>query len=129
MGLVGAAFGIAALVGISDRIELEFFEIELNDTFGRVLWALGCLALAGVGFSGFLGFRYAARDRRLISGSLSDKDAEALKITVLPEPVAALITIPLAFVGPWAWEIGWLVMLPLGVWLRRRFDARYAEED
>ena len=50
MGLVGAAFGIAALVGISDQIELEFFEIELNDTFGRVLWTLGCLALAGVGW-------------------------------------------------------------------------------
>jgi len=91
--------------------------------------ALQSLALAGVGFSGFLGFRYAAQDRRLLSDSMSDKDAEALKINVLPEPVAALVTIPLAFVGPWAWEFGWLIMLPLGSWLRRRYDARYAEED
>ncbi len=50
MGLIGAAFGIAALVGISDRIELEFFEIELNDTLGRVFWTAGCLILAGVGW-------------------------------------------------------------------------------
>lgn len=90
--------------------------------------ALQSLALAGVGFCGFFGFRYAARERRLLSDSMSDKEAEALKISVLPEPVAALLTIPLAFIGPWAWEIGWLVMLPIGSWLRRRHDARYLEE-
>jgi len=91
----------------------------------RVIQSLG---LAGVGFAGFFGFRYAARDRRLLSDAISDKEADELKISVLPEPVAALITIPLAFVGPWAWEIGWLVMLPTGSWLRRRFNARYDEE-
>lgn len=87
------------------------------------------LALAGVGFAGFLGFRYAARDRRLLSDKVSNEEADALKISVLPEPVTALLTIPLAYVGPWAWEIGWLVMLPIGSWLRRRHDRRYAEDD
>ena len=91
--------------------------------------ALQSLALAGVGLSGFFGFRYAARNRRLLSDAMSDQDADALKISVLPEPVAALLTIPLAFVGPWAWEIGWLVMLPIGGWLRRRHNVRYDEED
>lgn len=91
--------------------------------------AMQSLALAGVGFCGFFGFRYAAKNRRLLSDTLADDEADALKISVLPEPVAALITIPLAFVGPWAWEIGWLVMLPIGSWLRRRHNARYAEED
>lgn len=90
--------------------------------------ALQSLALAGVGFCGFFGFRYAARDRRLLSDTMSDKEADALKISVLPEPVAGLLTVPLAFVGPWAWELGWLVMLPIGSWLRRRHDARYLEE-
>jgi hypothetical protein len=90
--------------------------------------ALQSLALAGVGFCGFFGFRYAARERRLLSDAISDKEADALKISVLPEPVAGLLTVPLAFLGPWAWELGWLVMLPLGSWLRRRHDARYFEE-
>ena len=90
--------------------------------------ALQSLALAGVGFCGFLGFRYAAKERRLVSDSISEKEAEDLKISVLPEPVAGLITVPLAFVGPWAWELGWLVMLPIGSWLRRRYDQRYLEE-
>jgi hypothetical protein len=90
--------------------------------------ALQSLALAGVGFCGFFGFRYAAKERRLLSDRISDQEADALKISVLPEPVAGLLTIPLAFIGPWAWELGWLVMLPLGGWLRRRHDARYLEE-
>jgi len=90
--------------------------------------ALQSFALAGVGFCGFFGFRYAAKERRLLSESISDKEADALKISVLPEPVAGLLTIPLAYLGPWAWELGWLVMLPIGRWLRRRHDVRYLEE-
>lgn len=91
--------------------------------------ALQSLFLAGVGFAGFFGFRYASRDRRLLSEKITDKEADELKISVLPEPVAGLITIPLAFVGPWVWEIGWLVMLPVGSWLRRRHSRRYDEAD
>jgi uncharacterized membrane protein len=91
--------------------------------------ALQSVFLAGVGLAGFFGFRYAARDRRLLTESISDKEADELKISVLPEPVTALITIPLAFIGPWIWEIGWLIMLPLGGWLRRRHIARYDETD
>jgi uncharacterized membrane protein len=90
--------------------------------------ALQSLALAGVGLCGFFGFRYAAKDRRLLSDAMSDQEADALKISVMPEPIAGLLTIPLAFIGPWAWELGWLVMLPIGSWLRRRHDARYVEE-
>ncbi len=90
--------------------------------------ALQSLALAGVGFCGFFGFRYAAKDRRLLSDAMTDKEADALKISVLPEPVAGLLTVPLAFLGPWAWELGWLVMLPIGSWLRRRHNSRYFED-
>jgi len=49
MGTVGGLFGLAALLGISDRIELEFFEIQLNDTPGRLAWTAGCLAAVVIG--------------------------------------------------------------------------------
>jgi hypothetical protein len=49
MGAAGSAFGIAALLGFSDRIELEFFGIELNDDLGRALWTAGCLVAVGIG--------------------------------------------------------------------------------
>ena len=49
MGVVGGAFGVAALLGISDRIELAFFGIELNDRKGRMLWVAGCIVFAAIG--------------------------------------------------------------------------------
>jgi len=49
MGVVGGAFGLAALLGISDRVELEFFGIELNDTRGRLIWLAGSVAAVVVG--------------------------------------------------------------------------------
>ena len=49
MGVVGAAFGVAALLGISDKIELAFFGIELNDRKGRMLWVAGCIVFAAIG--------------------------------------------------------------------------------
>ncbi|MDA0205191.1 MAG: hypothetical protein O2795_07575 [Acidobacteria bacterium] len=50
MGVLGVAFGLAALLGVSDRIELEFFGIALNDTPGRRMWTAGSTAalVAGV---------------------------------------------------------------------------------
>lgn len=60
MGVVGTPFGLAALFGISDRIELEFFDIPLNDTTGRLIWVTGCLIAA---VAGFLILRSRSRSR------------------------------------------------------------------
>lgn len=49
MGVVGAAFGLAALLGISDRVELEFFGIDLNDTSGQAIWVACSLAATTAG--------------------------------------------------------------------------------
>ncbi len=49
MGLVAAAFGVAALLGVADDIELQVFGIDLNDRSGRIWWVLGSLAAIGLG--------------------------------------------------------------------------------
>ena len=49
IGLVAAAFGVAALLGIADNIELHFFGIDLNSRSGRIWWVLGSLAAIGLG--------------------------------------------------------------------------------
>ena len=49
MGVAGAAFGLAALLGVSDRVELEFFGIQLNDTPGRLIWVAGSFAAVVIG--------------------------------------------------------------------------------
>ncbi len=49
MGLVAAGFGVAALLGVADNIELQVFGIDLNDRSGRIWWVLGSLAAIGLG--------------------------------------------------------------------------------
>ncbi|MBW1773552.1 MAG: hypothetical protein JRJ82_11765 [Deltaproteobacteria bacterium] len=38
----------------------------------------------------------------------------------MAEPITAIITIPIAFVGPVFWEISWLSYLLVGAFLKRR---------
>ena len=104
------------------------YSMRLGESFASPgTSALQSFALAGVGFSGVAGWGYAIRNRRLLSEVISDREAAEIRISVLPEPVTAVITIPVAFIGPWAWEIAWMVMLPIGAWLRRRLEANYDE--
>ena len=49
MGLVAAAFGVAALLGVAGNIELNVFGIDLNNRSGRIWWVLGSLAAIGIG--------------------------------------------------------------------------------
>ena len=49
MGSVFAAFGMAALLGVGNGIELEFFGIDLNSRSGRIWWVLGSLVAIGLG--------------------------------------------------------------------------------
>ncbi len=49
MGLVSAAFGVAALLGVAGNIELNVFGIDLNSRSGRIWWVLGSLVAIGIG--------------------------------------------------------------------------------
>ena len=131
LGNIERTNGVHVSFSIAQMVFLVFYAygMALAEGFDSpATRGLQSFALAGVGFAGLAGWIYACKDRRLLSDAISDKEADALKISVLPEPIAALATIPIAFIGPWAWEIAWLVMLPIGSWLRRRHDHRYTEE-
>ncbi|MBW2338640.1 MAG: hypothetical protein JRF47_18200, partial [Deltaproteobacteria bacterium] len=56
---------------------------------------------------------------RLLLPEVTEQYAYRLRDRILAEPITAIITIPLAFVGPTLWEISWL-SYPLVVWLVRR---------
>jgi hypothetical protein len=42
MGIIGAIFGLVALLGLVSNVELGFFGIDLNDQPGRIYWVFGC---------------------------------------------------------------------------------------
>lgn len=66
---------------------------------------------------------YAIKQRRLISPEVTDAHAHHLLDRSMAEPLTALITLPIAFVGGVYWEISWLTY-PLVVFLLRRRRSR-----
>lgn len=86
--------------------------------------ALESVTAALVGIASITGWRYAMKNRRLLSPEATDLKAGQISDQNLAEPIAAGITLPFAFLGPIVWEIAWLSYLPVSYWLRRRRQSR-----
>ena len=72
-----------------------------------------------VGATAYLGWWYACRKGTLLADDVSEEEARQLANANFAEPVTALLTIPAAFIGPWAWELSWFLYPFLKWWFRR----------
>ena len=61
-----------------------------------------------------------ARRKNLVREGVSAGDKLAVQIEAFAEPLAALVTLPFAFVGEFAWNLAWLAYIPIAALLRRR---------
>jgi uncharacterized membrane protein len=90
--------------------------------------ALESVAVALVGIASIAGWRYAMKNRRLLSPEVTTQRADQISDQNLAEPIAAGITLPCAFLGPIIWELAWLSYIPVSYWLRRRRQTRKSKE-
>jgi uncharacterized membrane protein len=100
--------------------------VNLGGSIGTRVFESITAALVGIGSTWAWG--YAMKNRRLLKAELSDAEARRILDRTLAEPAAALITIPCAFIGPWAWEIAWLSLIPITQILKRRRKAKNRED-
>jgi uncharacterized membrane protein len=77
------------------------------------------LAVALIGLAA-AGAWWWARRKMLVRGGLTREDWVGIQLEAFTEPVAALITLPFAFVGELAWNLSWLAIIPVTSLLRRR---------
>ena len=70
----------------------------------RVFESLTALLL---GVPSYFAWRHAKYEGRLVSPSLSKKEADAISVRILAEPITAALTIPFALFAPVLWEIAW----------------------
>ena len=78
-----------------------------------------CMA-ALMGITSTWSWAYAIKNHRLLSPDMTKKQAHQLLDRSMAEPITAIITIPIAFVGPIFWEISWLSYLIIAFLLKRR---------
>lgn len=90
--------------------------IDLGSSTGTR--AFESIAAALVRIAGSWGWSYAIKNHRLLLSDVTEQYARRLRDRILAEPITAIITIPMAFVGPIFWEISWL-SYPLVVLLVR----------
>lgn len=93
--------------------------IDLGSSIGTRMFESITAALVGI-TSGW-GWAYAINNHRLLLPEVTEEYAYRLRDRYLAEPLTALITIPIAFVGAIPWEISWLSYpLVVGLLGRRR---------
>jgi hypothetical protein len=72
-----------------------------------------------IGVTGGMAWYWARRKKLVIEG-IGPKTQEKLQVEAYAEPLAALVTIPLAFLGELWWNLGWLAYFPIAAFLRRQ---------
>ncbi len=92
------------------RFDLEFEGMTLALQMESVF-----LALAG--FIGIYNWKYAIKNK-LTSEQIDQNEERAILYKILPEPIAALFSLPFASISPTAWTISFLIIIPLGYILK-----------
>jgi len=104
------------------RFDMEFDGMTLALQMESIF-----LALAG--FIGVYNWVYA-RKNKLTSDQIDEKEERTMLYKILPEPIAALFSLPFATVSPTAWTISFLIIIPVGYFLnfRRKKQDIQAEQ-
>lgn len=101
---------------------LYFYSIGLDMATESDVLALfmQSVTLALAGFCGVAAWLYATKNAEIVSEAVTAREAVEIRNSVLTEPLAAVITIPFAFVGVLAWNLAWLSALVIGSFLKKR---------
>lgn len=83
------------------------------------------LALAG--FAGAISWIYA-RMNNLTSDQIDEQEEVSVLYSILPEPMAALFSLPFAVYGPGIWTLSFLSIIPIGMFFKWRKKKRYPKE-
>lgn len=101
------------------RFDMEFDGLTLALQMESIF-----LSLAG--FTGALSWVYARRNN-LTSDQIDEQEEVSILYSILPEPLAALFSLPFAVYGPGVWTLSFLVIIPIGILLNWRKKKRYPE--
>ena len=77
------------------------------------------VAVALIGITAGLAW-LRARKKGLVREGITAEERVDAQVEALAEPITALITLPLAYVSPLLWNLGWLAYIPVSAILKRR---------
>ncbi len=81
--------------------------------------AIMSVLAAVLGSLGAIGWWYASQGHRLLLPVVTEAEVRNQRVGVLAEPLAAVITLPFAYVSILAWNVSWLSYLLIAAYLKR----------
>ncbi len=118
LSIVGLCFALLLIYIVRINSEVAVTSGEIGES----------VAVALAGFSLAAGWSRARR-KGLLDEAVPEGERARVQVEAFTEPITATLTLPFAFVGPLAWNLSWLLFIPVSAWLKRagRRAGREAE--
>lgn len=108
---------LAILQMICLMLYLYFVRFDMEFDGMTLALQMESIFLALAGFIGIYNWRYATKNN-LTSDQINSDEERSILFQLLPEPIASLFSLPFATVSPLAWTLSFLVIIPLGYFLK-----------
>jgi len=116
LGNLKRSSGLHASMGIVQMfclmLYLYFVRFDMEFEGLKVALQMQSVFLALAGFIGVFNWIYA-RKRKLTSENINDQEEKIMFFKLLPEPCAAIFSLPFAAMGPETWTLSFLIIIPL----------------
>lgn len=113
---VHAALAIVQMICLMLYLYFVRFDMEFDGMTLALQMESIFLALAG--FIGVYNWMYA-RKNDLTSDQINKDEERTILFQILPEPIASLFSLPFATISPAAWSLSFLIIIPLGYFLKK----------
>ena len=111
-----AALAIIQMICLMLYLYFVRFDMEFDGMTLALQMESIFLALAG--FIGVYNWMYA-RKNDLTSDQINKEEERTILFQILPEPIASLFSLPFAAISPAAWTLSFLIIIPLGYFLKK----------
>lgn len=120
---IHAALALVQMVFLMLYMYFVRFDIEYDGM--RLALEMESIFLALAGFVGAFNWRYAKRNN-LTTQEIDESEELSIFYGILPEPLAALFSLPFAAFGPLIWTLSFLVIIPISLllnwWKKKRIE-------
>jgi len=108
---IHASISILQMVCLMIYLYFLRFDLELDGL--EIALQMESVFLALAGFLGAFNWMYAKKNN-LTSNQIDKAEERAVLFQLLPEPIAAVFSLPFASLGSGPWSIAFLIVFPLG---------------
>ncbi len=115
-----ASLAIVQMICLMLYLYFVRFDMEYDGL--KIALQMESVFLALAGFIGVYNWIYA-RKHGLTSDQINEDEERTIMFQILPEPIASLFSLPFASISPAAWTLSFLVIIPLGYFLKKRNKA------